>query len=504
MKIFCCSQIKDIDAFTIANEPIKSIDLMERAAFRLLQYVVPLCAYAKRFAVFAGPGNNGGDGVALARMLTQIGYLVDVYILQSKNYSNDLSLNVKRLEQQGIVSISYLASKSDFPDISKDTIIVDALFGSGLTRPLEGLPALLVSHLNETNAKIISVDIPSGLFGENNPSPNLNPVIKAWHTFTLQFPKLSFIFPENSCFVGEWQIVDIGLHPEIIAQKVTPYRFVNSAFAKSLYLKRLAFGHKGTFGHALVVAGSYGMMGAAALCTKACLRAGAGLVTAHIPKKGYTVMQNLAPEALAQIDANDERITMVPELSKYSAVAFGPGVGSHPNTVEAFLSLLRNVTSPLVVDADGLNILASNSEMLALLPENTVLTPHVGEFNRLFGATDSAYERLILAQKKSAEHKVVIVLKGAHTQVVTPSGEVFINSSGNSGLASGGSGDVLTGLITGLLAQGYTAENACVLAVYLHGLAADILVREIGKTALVANVLVESIGEAFKTIENDI
>jgi NAD(P)H-hydrate epimerase len=501
MKIFPCSKIKHIDAYTIEHEPILSVDLMERAATALLQRIVTLYPYPEKFCIFAGPGNNGGDGVALARMLIQIGYNVSLYILHSKNYSEDLRTNINRVSNQGIIAPVYISSDADFPFLSESSIVIDALFGSGLSRPLEGIAARLVEHINSSKVRVVSVDIPSGLFGEDNTYPNHNPAIKAMYTLTLQFPKLSFIFPENHPFVGEWELIDIGLHKKIVEELDTAYHFVDFNFAKGIYRRKDVYSHKGSFGHALIISGSFGMMGAAVLCVNACLRAGAGLVTAQIPGCGYSIIQSQAPEALVQLDSNSNFFSEIPDLTKYSSVTIGPGLGQHDLTVDAFKNLISHVNVPLVIDADGLNILARDKDLLKMLPANTVLTPHVGEFNRLFGQTTSGCERLKRAIEMATLYKLNIIIKGAFTQVVSPSGRVYINSTGNPGLATGGSGDVLTGIISGLLAQGYFPEHASILGVFIHGLAADKIVRAKSQTSLVATSLLSAIGEAFRVIE---
>lgn len=501
MKIFKCSQVKTIDAYTIAHEPISSIDLMERAATKLFHHIVAKYPYAKCFAVYAGPGNNGGDGVALARMLAQIGYHVKLHILGSANYSSDIQVNIKRLEMQGVVTPNYILNESDFPASDPDTIVIDALFGSGLSRPLDGVAAKLVDHINSLSSAVVAIDIPSGLFGEDNPSPNPNPVVKASFTLTLQFTKLSFIFPENEKFVGKWAVVDIGLHRKIIEEEFTPYIYVDFEIVKQHYTPRGIFSHKGTFGHALIIAGSRGMMGASTLSVNACLRAGAGLVTAHIPQVGYSIMQSQAPEALVQLDEDTNHFSKVHDITKYSAVAVGPGIGQDEITVNAFRNLIGSVNIPIVIDADGLNILSKHKDLLDLLPANTILTPHVGEFNRLFGHASSGCKRLILAIEMAAKYNVIIVVKGAFTQVVCPSGMVYVNSTGNAGLATGGSGDVLTGIIAGLLAQGYSPESACVVGVYIHGLAADLVAQSVSQTSMVATDLLCYIGKAFSHLE---
>lgn len=500
MKVFTSDKIRQIDAYTIEHEPIASIDLMERAACRLFEWIVKNYTKEKRFIVFAGPGNNGGDGVAIARMLALEGFDVDLYVLSASEYSDDLRINIQRINSQGIVSPVFIDGNSQLPEIQCNNIVIDALFGSGLTRPLSGVAASLVEQINASNAQVIAIDIPSGLFGEQNPYPNSSAIVRASYTLTLQFPKVCFFLPENEQFLGDWHVVDINLHKQILEELETPYRFVDAEFARSLIKKRSKFSHKGTFGHALVVAGSYGMMGAAVLTTKACLRAGVGLVTSHIPKIGYQILQCSVPEAIADIDQNDFFFTGIDEFNKFSAVALGPGMGQHSQTVKAIRELIPRIKSPLIIDADGLNILASNPNFLSILPKGTILTPHIGEFNRLFGRQNNSNERMLIATQMASLYGIVIIIKGAHSQVICPNGTVLFNSSGNPGMATGGSGDVLTGIIVSLLAQCYSSTDASVLGVYIHGLAGDLALQQSSEHSLIASDIIEHIGKAFASL----
>lgn len=500
MKIFSCEQIRQIDAYTIKNEPITSTNLMERAANRLFQWIVKKYPVDICFQIFAGPGNNGGDGVALARMLAQKGYCVQLYILYSSYYSPDLEINIKRLKDLGKVTPFILDNDTFLPVIPDNSVVIDALFGSGLKRPLRGETARIVDHINSAKVDVIAIDIPSGLFGEENPCPNSNPVVKATTTLTLQFPKLSFLFPENDEFIGDWHIIDIGLNKQIIDDMKTPYHFTERDEVRGMLKKRAKYSHKGTYGHALIIAGSYGMLGASILSVKACLRTGVGLVTAHIPTIGYQIMQITVPEALVSIDGNEHYFTGVDNYKGYSAIAIGPGIGQHLQTVNGFKELLSIVDIPLVIDADGLNALAAKPEMFSSLPKGTILTPHVGEFNRLFTKQDSGYKRMRVAAEMAVLHGVVIVLKGAHTQIACPDGSIFFNSTGNTGMATGGAGDVLTGIIVSLLAQGYSPEESSLLGTYIHGFAADLGIQGSSVQSLIASDIIDFLGETFSKL----
>ena len=497
MKVFTSAQIRQIDSLTIEQEPIKSIDLMERASVAIMRAFVDLFSARKPVFIFAGPGNNGGDGIALARHLVLLGYHVKVFILKSDRYSSDNAVNIKRLEHQGIVRPEVIANASDFPSIPINGVVVDSLFGSGLTRPLDGIAKELVSHLNKFSGCRLAIDVPSGLYGEFNPNPNNNTVFRASHTITLQFPKLSFFFPENDKYIAKWQIVDIGLHPNAIEQTFSPYFYVDEATAFTLLPWRNRFDHKGVRGHCLAIAGSKGMYGAAIIAAKSCLKAGAGLVTLHVPSNAFPIIQQALPEAIVSLDSDPEKFSQVVLNDKYSAIAIGPGLGKDAVSVEGFKHLLKQAKKPLVVDADALNILADNPEMLSMLPKGSVITPHLGEFSRLFGNYSSGFERVEAAIRVSKEFDIVIVIKGAYTQVVSPDGMVFFNSTGNPAMATGGSGDSLTGIILSLFGQGLSSLNAAILGVFLHGKAADIALKLKGGGTILASDIVTGLSPAL-------
>ncbi len=500
MKVFTCKQIQSIDAFTIENEPILSVDLMERAALELFKWIVKKYRNTNSIYIFSGPGNNGGDGVAIGRMLHQIGYDVKVFVLSATKYSPDLNLNIPRLINVGLHPVT-IGSKEDFPNFSIGSLIIDCLFGSGLSKPLSGIAADLVAHINKSSCHIVAIDIPSGLFGEENPYPNKNPVIKATNTLTLQFPKLSFFFAENYQFVGQWHIIDIGLHPKAIEQTDTPFVYVDRNLINEIIKPRKKFQHKGNFGHCLLIVGNYGMLGAAVLSAKSCLRAGAGLVNVHVPRQGVSVLQTKVSEAIVQVDENDWFFTGIDDCEKFDAIGVGPGIGKESRTQMGLIKLLSISKCPLVIDADGLNILSQLPDMLGHLPPNSILTPHVGEFDRLFGKSDCAFSRLSLAIKKANELNVVIVIKGAYSQVVCPNGKVFFNSTGNPGMATAGSGDVLTGIITSFIGQGYSSVYAALAGVFLHGLAGDIATKAKGQQSVLASDIIDYLGDAFLLID---
>ncbi len=366
---------------------------------------------------------------------------------------------------------------------------------------MEGLAAEIVQKINTCQNTVISIDIPSGLMGEDNSENIAENIIQADFTLTFQFPKISFLFAENEKYVGEWEVLPIRLHPVGIAQTETSYFFIEKEDIQPFIPKRSKFGHKGTYGHALLIAGSFGKMGAAVLASKACLRSGVGLLTTQIPHLGYPIIQTAVPEAMASVDQHEYTFTEFPDLSQFSAIGAGPGIGQKSNTKKALCELLEKSQVPLVIDADALNIMAENLTWLEKLPENSILTPHPGEFKRLVGESANSYENIQKQLEFSKKHKVIVVLKGAFTSISTPIGKLYFNSTGNPGMATAGSGDVLTGIILGLLTQGIQPEKAAVAGVYIHGLAGDLAAQEKSQHSIIAGDIIKFLGKAFLTVE---
>ena len=500
MKIFPVAQVAQIDQYTIKNEPIESIDLMERASQAFYFRFTQLFPHGD-ISVLVGPGNNGGDALAIARMLIKDGREVQVYLItQEEQLSVDGQINLQRLKKIKDYVVQ-LTSEEQFSMINEEDIIIDGLFGSGLNRSLNGFPKQLVQYINSANSQVVSIDIPSGLFGEDNSGNDTEAIIMADATISFQFPKLAFILPENESFVGQWYVEDIGLHPQAIKDFKSDYCFTEHSQVSNLLKESSRFAHKGHFGHALLLAGNYGKMGAAVLSSKACLKAGVGLLTTHIPRLGYSIIQTAVPETMASIDRSDILISEFPELDQFAAAGIGPGIGTKPNTVSALKELLESLNGkPVVLDADALNILACDESLWELIPHNAVLTPHPGEFDRLAGDSHSSFERLQKAITFAKDLKITLVLKGAYTAVISSDGHCYFNSSGNQGMATAGSGDVLTGIILSLLAQGYETINAARLAVYLHGLAADLLLEIEAEEAITASDIISNIGTAIQQL----
>ena len=501
MKIFTCSQIRDLDKYTIENEPVSSIDLMERAARKLFEWFARHFDRTHRVLIFAGPGNNGADGLALGRLLAASDYRVEIFFLNyNEKRSEDWTINFNRLKDFSNLNYFELKNEDQFPLVFNNDVIVDAVFGSGLNKPLEGFHALIVNRINSAGCKVISVDMPSGMFGEDNSTNIAGNIIRASYTVTFQVPKISFFFPENEKYTGRWEIVQIGLHPVALRETRTPYHFLEAKDIEQILVKRSRFSHKGTFGHGLLVAGSYGKMGAAVLSCKAALRTGIGLITCHVPSSGNDIMQISTPEAMVNADDSVYLITSVTETEKYSAIGIGPGIGTDELTQKALGNLIKRNKKPLVIDADAINILALNKDWLNYLPDNTILTPHPKELERLAGTSENSFKRLEMQIDFSVRFKCIVVLKGAYTSISMPDGRVFFNSTGNPGMSTAGSGDVLTGILLSLIAQGYSPENASVAGVYLHGLAGDICSEKTGYESLIASDIIDNIANSFGVI----
>ncbi len=501
MKIFSTQQIAVIDQFTIEQEPISDLDLMERASLQMTNWVVQNISNEKKLMFFAGPGNNGGDALAVARLLAGLDYQCEMFVLDfRKGLQGAPAQNLIRLKEQGKVLVQMIASEDDLPVIEKEHVVLDGLFGSGLNRMLDGLPATIVERVNASGAKVVAIDIPSGLMGEDNSTNDISRIVKAEHTLTLQFPKLSFFFPEHEALLGKVEVLPIGLHPQVMEETETPYCLLEPDLLAQKLIRRSKFSHKGTFGHALLIAGSYGKIGASVLAANACLRSGVGLLTAHLPHSGYPIMQTALPEAMCSIDPSDLMFTEFPSLDQFSAIGIGPALGLKPNSRRALKQLLEAKPGKIVLDADALNILSMHPEWLKLLPVGAILTPHPKEFERLVGESSNSYTRLQKQRDFAREYQVYVVLKGAHTSIATPDGKVYFNNTGNPGMATAGSGDVLTGIILGLLAQAYEPLDAALLGVWIHGVAGDLAAERSGYHALIASDVIQSLGKAFLSL----
>jgi hydroxyethylthiazole kinase-like uncharacterized protein yjeF len=500
MKILTAQQMREADAYTIEHEPVASIDLMERAADSFSYH---WSVYGKdKLFIFCGPGNNGGDGLAIARIFNEDKSGVEIYIINSDKYSEDFKVNEKRFTENHSERIHYIKTTKDIPIITDNDGVIDAIFGTGLSKPVTGLAADVIRHINSSRATVISIDMPSGLFADAH-TPAEHAVVHATKTFTFQSPKLAFFFPENVARVGEWEVLDIGLDKEFIAKLPSLKTVITEELVQSFLKTRKKFSHKGDYGHALLITGGYGKMGAAVMMTQACLRMGTGLTTVHVPKHGVPIIQTGAPEAMAQIDFHEKYFTDNIEPDKYSAVGIGPGIGTEEPTQTALKHLmLYEKKVPLVLDADALNIIGMNKDWLRIIPHHSILTPHPKEFARLTYAAPNDFARHEMQIEFSKAHNVYVVLKGAYTCITTPEGEAFFNTTGNPGMAKGGSGDVLTGMLTALLAQGYSPFETCLLGVFMHAMAGDLAAEKLGMDGMIATDIIEALPGAWKSLRS--
>ncbi len=501
MKLLTAQEIKEWDAFTIKHEPIKSVDLMERAALQCVEKITSLSDPNHVTHIFCGPGNNGGDGLAIARLLHDRAFPVSVFLVNgNQKNSPDYTENLSRLKKIKGIRIVQLESSEDFPVLHKHQQVVDALFGYGLNKPLEGVFAALVEHINASGAPVISIDMPSGLQAnmfDPGQAEGLA-IIKATYTLTFQVPKYSFLFAETGKFCGRLQLLDIGLHKDFEPTGRVYQTYLDWAEIKPRLKPVYTFNHKGNNGHVMLVGGSYGKMGAAVLMTQAAIHTGCGLATGYVPKVGYTIMQTAVPEAMVATDDELYEIRSFPDGTNFQAIGVGPGLGMHEYTIKGFEKWIKTVAVPVVLDADALNIcshLLQDHHFSFRFPSSCILTPHPKEFDRLAGISKNSMERLEKAIGFALKYQVYIVLKGAFSRIITPEGKVYFNGTGNPGMATGGSGDVLTGIIASLLAQGYSCEDAAVVGVYTHGRAGDQAME--GKSAIAAGEIVLQIAKAL-------
>ena len=500
MKIFTTEQIRAWDAYTIKYEPITSLALMNRAATAFADWFAGVYRDTERpVFVFAGTGNNGGDGVAVARLLHQRFFSVKVFVCDFNNkHSPDFDAQINELPRGAAVAVHRLNSAAGAPRLPDNALVIDALFGSGLSRALDGEWATIIDVLNRANREIIAIDLPSGLFAD---AYSDGPCIQAARTFSFEIPKYAFFFPENAGRVGEWAFGGIGLHPAFAAATETPFNYLTRQEAQALVRRRPVFSHKGTYGHALLCNGSQGKMGAAVLAARACLRSGVGLLSLQTPGCGYSILQSTVPEAMCRVDRHEQVWSELPDTARFTAVGAGCGIGLEKETAAVLERLLLNAQIPLVLDADALNLLAGHSEWWRFLPKNTLLTPHPKEFERLFGATENSIARNALQRRKAQQLGVYIILKGAYTAIACPDGSCWFNSTGNPGMATGGTGDALTGILTGLLAQGYPPHDAALLGVYLHGLAGDLAARSRSQAGMTAGDVIDHLGAAWLELD---
>ncbi|WP_372793333.1 NAD(P)H-hydrate dehydratase [Lutibacter sp.] len=500
MYILSPKQLAKADKVTITNNNIASVDLMEHAATLCFQWLHSrLQGQHIKIHVFCGIGNNGGDGLVIARQLFQHGYNVSCYIVNfSDKRTNEFLTNYSRLKELGVWP-TVINNENEFPEVSFEDIVIDAIFGNGLTRKPEGFTKKLIQYINNTKVFTLAIDVPSGLFSDKTLLPK-QVVLRASHTLSFQTPKLAFLLPENKEYLNTWEVIDIGLDEDFIHNLQPKLHYISKSDIIPLYKPRNKWSHKGTYGHSLIIGGSFGKIGAVTLATKAALKIGSGLVTAYLPKCGYNILQISAPEAMVEVD-DEQVLTYYNFKTIPTIIGIGPGMGTSEKTAIGFEKFIKENKLPLVIDADAINLLAQNKSLLTYLPEKTILTPHPKELERLIGIWKNDYDKLEIALKFCKEHSLIIVIKGAHTAVID--GEsMYFNSTGNPALATAGSGDVLTGLITGLIAQGYQPKNAAIFGVFLHGKTADIAIQETAYETFTASTILEYLPNAILDLFN--
>lgn len=489
MKILNVAQIKAWDAYTIQSKGISSFELMRQAAVACTNWILKHYA-PQKVLLFCGTGNNGGDGLLIASYLHGLCFDVSVYVLQTGNRSADFTRALEQLRMEA----SFIETEKDFPEITGDVLIIDALLGTGINRPPDALLSLLIQHINKSQVRVISIDMPSGMYADAGSA--FHNVIEARHTLSFECMKTAFLVTENLPRCGQVHLLSIGLSEEYILQAATNRFCIDETMARQIFKPRPAWVHKYQLGHALIIAGSENMMGAALLAAKACMRTGAGLCSLNVPSHLKGLVHIAQPEVIVTDSSSMANLS-----SKISAIAFGPGLLVNEENEGLLAQILTNGSKPLLIDASGLGILKNLLGLLHKRPVGlSILTPHVGEFERLFGTAQNDFERLQMVQQQAKELGCYIVLKGPHTVIATPHGQCFFNTSGNSGMATAGSGDVLTGIITGLLAQQYSPLEACVLGVYLHGLAGDCAADVQSKEALMAGDIICHLGTAYKKL----
>ncbi|MDO7136241.1 NAD(P)H-hydrate dehydratase [Algibacter lectus] len=497
MKIFSKEQIYEGDKLTAEKQQISSTDLMERAGSQIFNWIdLRMQGAQVPIHVFCGIGNNGGDGLVLARHLILAGYNVNTFVVNcSDKRSKDFLINYDRIKNVTKKWPTLLKCKEDFPAIEPQDIIVDCVFGIGLNRPVDEWVKNLFLHFRASKAFTLAVDIPSGLYTDKAVTDE-DAVVHAGYTLSFASPKLVFFLPETAKYTVQWEVLDIGLDPEFLSTTQTEVQLIGKNEVLPNYIPREKFSHKGQFGHALIIGGSYGKIGAVSLASRSTLSAGAGLVSAYVPKCGYNVLQTALPEVMVITDTNEEKITNIKFDIEPTVIAIGVGLGTDTESQKAFEAFLKTNKKPLVIDADGINLLAKKESLLKLLPAETVLTPHPKELERLIGSWENDFDKLEKVKAFSNKYKVIVVVKGANSITVFDD-TLYVNTTGNPGLSTAGSGDVLTGIITGLISQGYHPVVAAIFGVYLLGKAADIAVEDYGYQSLIASHVIDNMGQAF-------
>lgn len=501
MKILTALQLKELDSYTIKQQNISAVDLMERAANTCFDWIIEQFDAAEKYIVVCGQGNNGGDGLVLARLLSKNDCLVECILLKdSPKTTPSHYLNIQRLEETNcLIQTIENIEELDAVDFS-GKIVIDSIFGTGLSRSAEGLTSMMIQQINQCDIKsVISIDVPSGMYCDRL-NAETDPIVRADYTLTFHSPKQTFFFSEVGNLVGRVIVLDIGLDKEFAVSMEGTNYFISSESVGKILKKRETFTNKGSYGHVNILAGSLGKMGAAVMMAKGASYSGAGLVTATIPASGLIIMQTCLPTAMCDIYYGEKVLSGEIEINENYTYGIGPGIGISASTVEFIDTFLKKVKDPVVLDADALNIISEHSEMLLDIPKSSILTPHIKEFQRLVGATKDSTERIRELVSFATQHQVFVVLKDARTIICSPKGECFYSLNGTPGMATGGSGDVLAGILTGLLTQGYSSEETCQIGVILHGIAGELAADKYTEYAMTAESILEQIGNGFKLL----
>ena len=494
LKILNSEQLGQVDQLSVQDQQITSWQLMERASIEATQHILKyISKHQQQIIVLAGNRNNGGDGLAIAHHLKNSGFQVDIYVFNyAPKPSSDFSKNLNRLAKTKVTNVD---KNTNFPHIDKKCVVIDSIFGVGLNRRLPELVENWIAFFNATDALVFAIDVPSGLYLDRLPDED-EKVFQADKTFTFQLPKLALLFPSTARNAGDTEIVDIGLSKTAIRQIEAKDHYLTKKQIQQKLIKRDRFSHKGTFGHALLVGGSYGMNGSIRLAAEACMRSGVGKTTCKVPKSAVDILQIAVPEVMLLASEKHKYIDDTKDLSAYDSIGIGVGIGTKSKVRATFADHIQKAVKPILVDADGINCLAKDKNLLYQLPENSILTPHPGEMQRLKKLSADPFVRKKEIEAFANKYQIILVYKDAHT-MITNGKQSYFNSTGNAGMATAGSGDVLTGLITGLLAQGYQPLEAATIGVYLHGLAGDFAVSKMGEHTMLSRDIISNLGEVF-------
>lgn len=506
MELVTAAQMQGLDRLAIDQFKIPSLQLMEQAGKNVAEIVREnLTSKNGAVAIVVGKGNNAGDGLVVARYLKEWGIDVVLFVMaEVSELSADAAANWRQLEKDPPHIISFTTEdniRKNAVHLRESALIVDAIFGTGLNAELTGKYRLAIEAINKSVKPVVAIDVPSGISADSGHV--LGAAVRARVTVTFQLPKLGLVISPGSEYTGRLRVVDIGIPKAAISSVKTPYHLSSPDLFRNCFASRDPNSHKGSFGHVLVVAGSSGKMGAGLLTSRGVLRCGAGLVTYALPQAAFDKYDSRFPEIMVEGIADGGRgyfdkqsaAGIAETLAQKSVVAIGPGIGTNPETKQVVLEIISKTKVPLIIDADGLNNIAGELNILGRRQAPTILTPHPGEMSHLTGATtkDVQERRLELALKLAKSANSYVVLKGHRSLVATPDGQVFINPTGNPGMATAGMGDVLTGVIAGFIAQGIPVDIAVVAAVYIHGMAGDMAAEAAGEIGLLASDVIEQL-----------